>query len=206
MQDAPVGSWSAESPLSGEILASLRDLNQRFLDLAAARPCDAAAAPWRGLPVRIAALSSVQRAAAANCPYALFDLKFHDEAHWQMRLQHAAAGQVADAPVVDCAVAEFVQLALFYAWHVASTGALAAQLILGMNSRTAAAVGRATVGRIPALAAAEAAGLRARWSECDAFWDALVEAAARADTKGLRRVQLFGLQLAAAARLPRTSA
>src|ERR1700679_4021418 len=79
MQDAFIGSWARESQLSAEILGSLRDLNHRFLDLAAVRAGWAAA--------RVAALSPAQRAAAAGCPYALFDLRFQDDGHWRLRLQ-----------------------------------------------------------------------------------------------------------------------
>jgi hypothetical protein len=48
----------------------------------------------------------------------------------------------------------------------------------------------------------EAAHLSARWGECTVFWSALTAAAARTEPAALRRVQLHGLQLAAAARLP----
>ena len=71
-----------------------------------------------------------------------------------------------------------------------------------MRSDTAHAFRRITVDSLPALAATEAANLTARWSDCGAYWTALVSAAARADPAALRRVQLYGLQLAAAARLP----
>jgi hypothetical protein len=59
-----------------------------------------------------------------------------------------------------------------------------------------------TVNRLPALVATEAAHLSARWLERTAFWSALTAAAVRTDPAALRRVQLYGLQLAAAARLP----
>ena len=55
-----------------------------------------------------------------------------------------------------------------------------------------------TAQPIPALAAAEAMNLTARWSDCHSYWAALLGAAARADLTALRRVQLSGLQLAAA--------
>jgi len=205
MQDAFVSSWGMESHLTAEALASLRGLNHRFLDLAGART-----GAWSGggrggaaadLATRVAPLSAAQRAAAANCPYALFDMRFQDDGHWQLRLRNTDCRHVADAAPIDEETARFVQLALFYAWHVASTAKLAAQLLLGMNGETAAAFRRTTVNSLPALVATEAVNLTARWSHCGAYWNALVGAAARPDLKGLRRVQLYGLQLAAAARL-----
>ena len=195
MQDAFVGNWAQESHLSAEILGSLRDLNHRFLDLTASRTTDWVAA-------RVAPLSAAQRAAAAGCPYALFDLRFQDEGHWRLRLQNSGAWRVADESVVDDETVNFVRLALFYAWHVASSAGLAADLLLGMRSDTASAFRRITVDSLPALVATEAVNLTARWSGCSAYWNALIGAAARADAAALRRVQLSGLQLAAAARLP----
>jgi hypothetical protein len=195
MQEAFVGSWAQDSHLSAETMGSLRDLNHRFLDLAAARSEWAAG--------RVAALSPAQRAAAAGCPYALFDLRFQDDAYWQLRLQACGSWRVADeSSAADEATASFVRLALFYAWHVAAGAGLKAQLLLGMNGNTAAAFRRTTLNQLPALVATEAAHLSARWSGCMAYWSALTAAAARPDPAALRRVQLYGLQLAAAARLP----
>ncbi len=95
-----------------------------------------------------------------------------------------------------------MRLALFYAWHVASSEGIKAQLLLGMNSGTAAEFRRISVNQLPALVATEAKHLSARWSDCTTFWSALTAAALRTDLRTLRRVQLHGLQLAAAARLP----
>ncbi|MEP6883523.1 MAG: hypothetical protein ABJC66_02115 [Gammaproteobacteria bacterium] len=206
MQDAIVGSWAQESHLSLNNLGSLHDLNHRFLDLAAAR-VQGWKAPDRpgvspSLAGQVALLSLAQRQAAAGCPYALFDLRFQDHGHWQSRLQDSRAWCVADEAVIDDETVNFVRLALFYAWHVAAGAGLGAQLLLGMNGKTAEAFRRITVNRLPALVATEAVHLSARWLECTAFWSALTGAALRSEPKALRRVQLFGLQLAAATRLP----
>jgi hypothetical protein len=206
MQDAYVGSWARESHLSPGILESLRDLNHQFLDLAAART------GW--VAGRVAALSAAQRAAAAGCPYALFDLRFQDDGHWRERLQNLGSWYVADESAVDDQgddrgddrgddnTVAFVRLALFYAWHVASSEGLKAQLLLGMNGGIAGEFRRITVNQLPSLVATEARHLSARWSGCTTYWNALTAAALRTDLKALRRVQLHGLQLAAAARLP----
>jgi len=190
MPDETVSRWSGESPISPPIMRSLRELNCGFLDLRAFTAD------------RFTGLSAPQKAAIANCPYALFDLRFHDDGYWQRRLLSAQAWQVADTPPADPQIAAFAQLALFYAWHVAATARLSARLLLGMHESTAAALGAVTLDRLPALALSEAVHLSARWSHCDAFWQALANAAVRADRARLRRVQLYGLQLAAAAQLP----
>jgi hypothetical protein len=205
MQEAMVGSWAQESHLSDGTLKSLRALNHRFLDLAAARTNEWLAGGGGSshrLAAQVAPLSAVQRDAAAACPYALFDFRFQDEGHWRLRLQNLGAWHVADEPVVDEDTVNFVRVALFYAWHVASSNGIASQLLLGMNGVTANGLRRITVNQLPALVVTESVNLSARWCDCTAFWSALTGAASRADPAALRRVQLYGLQLAAAARLP----
>jgi hypothetical protein len=206
MQEAFLSGWAREPHFSVAALGSVRDLNHRFLDLVGARTGD-----WRlpeqlklpgDVPKQVAPLSAAQRAAAANCPYALFDLRFYDDEHWQSRLSRAGRWRIADETIIEDDTANFVRLALFYAWHVACTAKLAAQLLLGMNEHTAAAFSAAPIDCLPGLVASETVNLTARWCTSNAYWSALVYAASRTDAARLRKVQLFGLQLAAAARLP----
>jgi hypothetical protein len=196
MQDAFIGSWTHQPYLSAQHLTSVSGLNRLFLDLAARRVLSS---PWGA---RLALLSPAQRAAAADCPYALFDLRFQDDAHWRTRLDYTAVWRIADESRADEDTVDFVRLALFYTWHVASSAGLTANLLLGMHDNTAAAFRRVSVEVLPALAAGEAASLTPRWSHSHAYWSALIGAAARPDPAALRRVQLSGLQLAAAAQLP----
>lgn len=202
MQDAHVISWSRQSQLPAEMRDSVRELNHRFLDLVASRPEGWRASRGGSLEVsaRVAPLSAAQKAAMSNCPYALFDLRFYDDRHWQTRLEAGAHWTVAEESA-DSDTLEFVKLALFFAWHAAARTKLAAQLMLGMHDATAAAFRGATIDCLPALAASEAVHLTARWSDCGRYWSALTGAAARPDAAELRRIQLYGLQLAAAARL-----
>jgi hypothetical protein len=173
--------------------ASLGELNRRFLDLSRFRA---------HLGGRLAQLSAAQRAAAADCPYALFDLRFHDAEHWRLRLSERALWHVADTPPIDEDLAQFVRLVLFYAWYLASTARASALLVLGMPECTAVAFARSTVSRLTDLGVSEAGLLSARWSHCDGYWRALAAAASRPDPAQLKRVQLYGIQLAAAAQLP----
>jgi hypothetical protein len=196
MQDAYLGNWTQQSHVSIENLTSIRGLNSRFLDLAG----NGLLSP--GLARQAAGLSPAQRAAAANCPYALFDLRFADDDYWRGRLQAIGTWRIADEIQVDAEIVDFVRLALFYTWHVAASAGLAAHLLLGMHGNTAEAFRGISVDALPALALAEAPNLSARWSGCSSYWTALISAAARPDPAALRRVQLSGLQLAAAAQLP----
>jgi hypothetical protein len=205
MQDAHVRRWARESHVSAEMLDSVRELNHRFLDLVAIQPSDWNSSRRVGLPVevfgQVAPLSAAQKKAVADCPYALFDLRFNDAGHWQTRLRITGQWSVADEASVDENTRNFVRLALFFAWHVASTATLAAQLLLGMNEVAAVAFRGATIDCLPALVATEAVHLTARWNNCPTYWRALAGAASRPNSVGLRRIQLYGLQLAAAARL-----
>jgi hypothetical protein len=202
VREAFIGSWTQQSHVSSEHLTSVRGLNRRFLDLAGI----GLLAP--GLARQVAGLSPLQRAAAANCPYALFDLRFGDDVYWRERLRAAGTWRIADepqdatGPAAGADTVNFVQLALFYTWHVASSTGLAAHLLLGMHGNTVEAFRGISVDALPSLALAEVPNLTARWSGCNSYWSALISAAAHPDTDALRRVQLSGLQLAAAAQLP----
>jgi hypothetical protein len=199
MQDAFL--WTRQASFAAHTLAPLRELNRRFLSLVAAHSQSPGALK---LPTEtaapIASLSEEARAAAADCPYALFDLRFHDHAHWRTRL--GESWRIADEAAVAHDLAAFAHLAIFYAWHLAATPKPGAQLWLGMAEPTAAAFRAASLDRLPALAASEAVNLSARWSTSTFYWRALASAAARGDPRRLRRVQLFGLQLGAARLLP----
>jgi hypothetical protein len=204
MQEAT--GWLRQPYFSNEMLAPLHELNHRFLDLMGTRSGDWRAPDSPRMPGevigRVAPLSAAQRAAAASCPYALFDLRFQEDEHWRARLSGAADWCVADEAMLHAETATFVRLALFYAWHVAATATLAAQLLLGMSERTAAAFRSVTLNHLLTLVASESVHLTARWPNSDIYWNALTHAALRTDAVRLRRVQLFGLQLAAASRLP----
>ena len=204
MREEPFGSWTRQPRLfSEQALAALHDLNHRFLDLLGSHCGD-----WSrelGLPaevtLQVAPLTAAERAAAANCPYALYDLRFHDDEHWRSCLSGGAQRRVADE-TVQADTANFVRLALFYAWHMASRPSLIAQLQLGMTEDTAAAFRSVTLNSLAALVATGARNLSPRWRTSAIFWRALTSAAARRDAASLRRIQLFGVQLAAATRLP----
>jgi hypothetical protein len=205
MRDAHIKAWTRDAHVPAAMLESLRELNHRFLDLICLEADQWHSSVRTMLPKelcgRIAPLSAAQKKAAAACPYALFDLRFQDDAYWRTRLQNSSAWAVADDAVLEQNLLNFVRLALFFAWHVAASGKLAAPLLLGMSEATAAAFGGVTIDCLPALVASEAPNLTARWSSSSIYWRALSGAASRPNCSELRRIQLYGLQLAAAARL-----
>lgn len=205
MQDVHVGNWASESQVSVVTLGSLLELNHRFLELVSTHAGDWHCAQRAGVSAdlsgQLVPLSPEQRKAVANCPYALFNLRFDNDDHWRARLRTPRQWHVCDAAAGDEQTVDFVRVALFFAWHIALTAGLAARLLLGMNETTVAAFRGLTIDCIPALAATEAANLTARWSDRPAYWNALTRAASRPNEGVLRRVQLSGLQLAAATQL-----
>jgi hypothetical protein len=208
MQDASVISANPERLLTAQTLRSLGELNLRFLDLAGAAP-HRRAGEWMlrvppDLSQRIAALAQDRRAALSNCPYALFDIRFCDDAHWHSTLQTGARWRVNDVSPEDAGMAEFTQLALFYSWHLAASSPLSAPLILGMNESTVRALACVTLDKLPGLIEAQRHHVSLRWPNCKPFWHLLTSAASVPGSRNLRRAQLFGLQVAAATRLSST--
>lgn len=205
MHEAKVAAPHSGPLLSPRLLGSLGQLNRRFLDLAGGRHVGGGS-EWglhapADLAGRIAALGDERRNALSQCPYALFDIRFCDDAHWQISLQSGPRWSVADLPPQHPQIAEFLQFALFFCWHLAQTQPLSAPLILGMAERTARDLGRVTLDRLPGLIGAQRHHLSLRWANCRSFWCALTSAASCPGSVNLRRAQLFGLQIAAAARL-----
>ena len=201
MQESTVGVWAEGGRLSGEALGALFDLNQRFLDLLTqAHDGDRHLGLAPGVIAAIGALPPGQRAALAACPYALFDIRFTDDGFWRERLSGAWQWRIADQ-ADQPEIREFAGLCLFYAWHVAARDVEQSQLQLGMSGDTVAAFRRIKLNELSLLADQESDRLRARWHQYPSFWDALLGAASSADRRALRRTQLYGLQLTAAARL-----
>ena len=198
-------SIGRETLLTAPVLRSLGDLNRRFLDLAGANAARDGEDWVLRVPLelsrRIASLRDADRVALSACPYALFDLRFADEAHWLNLLSSDVQWRVRDVPSQQIGAAEFVQLALFYCWHIAVSRPMSAPLILGMTERTVRALGGVTVDRLPALIDTQRHHLSVRWVGCTSFWHAVTSAASHPECANLRRAQLFGLQVAAAARL-----
>ncbi len=195
MDDLRNSAWPRAAAPVFDALASLRALNRCFLELAAAP--DAAA------PLRRAALgTAAEREAAAGCPYALFDIRFQDERYWRPRLAAGTAWRIADTPPAAPARVDFVRLALFFVWHLARTDALRAQVLVGLSPALVTAFGALAVDRVVDVAQAEAAQLAPRWQDCPRYWDSLQAAVKHPAGTSLRRAQLYGIQFAAAARLP----
>ena len=199
MQDAHL--WTRQAGFAAQTLASLRELNHRFLDLAAAHsesPGDLkmqqdTAAPIAACRKRHAPRRRAVPMRSSICASTTMRTGAHVSAKaGASRTRRPLRTMSRPSRVWRCSTRGTSP-------RLRSSGA---QLWLGMPDSTAAAFRAASLERLPALAASEGVNLSARWSTSTFYWKALASAAARGDLRRLRRVQLFGLQLGAARLLP----
>jgi len=207
VQDAMFVTPGRQPLLPPFIISSLLQLNRRLLDLAA-RPRPASG--WHpcvpeNLALRLAGMNEERREALARVPYALFDLRFADDAHWERALTCAAHPCVADAGMREAEAQQFAQLIVFFAWNLAQAEPRCAPLVLGMSERVAATLAALTLDRLPGLHGLLRGALSLRWPERRSYWFAITSGTCLPGSADFRRAQLFGLQLAAAARLNRAA-
>jgi hypothetical protein len=201
--DCEDGAALAEGWLSDDTLASLRELNERCLELLAEQAAvrgSGGSQLLRQVADLWRILDTAARRRAAACPYLLLDAGFADAARW--RAPHAP--QVGDgehegytAWFTVPAALEVARQVFTYAWYLARSQPAAARLLLGMPAPTALLLAQHTLGQIQALGACRAAWLRPRWPARVEAWRELLLAAAAGETQALERARLHGLTLLA---------
>jgi len=159
-------AWQPDEVLSPALRVSLRDLNARFLACMRRMPEEELAelgfAPNVARLLRATEPGSIPTIAA--CPYALFDAAFRRAEYWRSVCAGAEAADIAaerprDAPGRPHAHQDYValsEMALFFAWHLANTNALATRLVLGMPAATAACIRSSTLAVIAGAVLTEA--------------------------------------------------
>ena len=182
---------------------SLRELNEQCLDLLAGQ---AAAQPKHGNQLlRLVGdlWSSFDRTArerAASCPYLLLDVGFTDLTRW--RRSHGQ--EVNKPPPVPYGgfftvpqAASVAKRVFMYAWNLASSSSMTAQLTLGTPERCTQLISTCTVTQIHELAEQHPEWLRPRWPTKVNVWRNLLLAAASGDGVLLERTRMHGYQLLA---------
>jgi hypothetical protein len=188
----------------GAAAAELMQLNLHYLQL----PTTVTALP-ETIGRAIDALDDAARVAIAGCLYSLFTLGFNDKERWLLLLATGQGGTTALGPVALGKVvlgvrdggpldAEFAATAVFFAWHLARSDDLAAQVFLTMDGDVTAALRAVPLARLREVAATASQWLRPRWPENRHFWPALVRHACDPAGAGLRATKLLGHQLLAA--------
>ncbi|MGH8262281.1 MAG: hypothetical protein ACRET4_02275 [Steroidobacteraceae bacterium] len=207
VEPALKAAWQPGEVLSPALRESLRDLNARFLACMRRMPeqelAELGFAPNVARLLRATALESIPTIAA--CPYALFDAAFRRAEYWRSICAGADASEIAgerarEAPGRPHAHQDYValsEMALFFAWHLANTNALATRLVLGMPATTAACIRSSTLAVIAGAVQMERHLLRPRWPQRTLFWRRLLAITAQSSFEEARIAQLVGIQLMA---------
>jgi hypothetical protein len=198
-------AWLVGEVLSTALRVSLRDLNARFL--ACLRRMPEEELSYLGFAPTAARLLRACEAEAmlvmAGCPYALFDAAFRQHECWQV-ICSAAGTARRDAVSAPCGSAEYLaeydaltEMALFFAWHLATTNALATRLVLGMSSATAELIRSSTLPAIAGAVRTRRRLLRPRWPQRTLFWGRLLAINPQSSDEEATAAQLLGIQLMA---------
>jgi len=209
-------AWQPGEVLSPALRVSLRDLNARFLACMRRMPEEELGelgfAPNVARLLRATEPDSIPTIAA--CPYAPLrccvsqsrilevDLRLR---RW-IRSSGRAVRHTSQRPYEDPrryrhhAHEDYValsEMALFFAWHLATTNALATRLVLGMPAATAALIRSSTLPVMAGAVRMERYLLRPRWPQRTLFWRRLLAITAQSSFEEARIAQLVGIQLMA---------
>jgi len=196
--------------LSAAVLARIHELNLDYMELLAAErnAVDACDGQLQHLPSKlhaaIAEMSPAARASLAALPYTLYSLGFEDEKLWRALAQPATLAAAMSMrerytqPRDASLQASLCEVALMYAWHVATSSPLAARLIYAMPEAVAERLMAAPPWYVRRLAVHHASLLLPRWPTNPGFWPALVRFAVADDQQRLATAKVLGSQLIAA--------
>jgi hypothetical protein len=179
--------WPGESTL-----ATVRQLNTRWITLLAKQPHDDAALAdlWEQMDSR-----ACDR--AGRCPVLLVELNLQNSDSWHRASQRSGdllLPESTSAPNNECEVS-LVREILMDARTIGRTMPRALNLIFGLASPVAETIIQMGIPQIDRVAAEEGRKLKPRWSESRSFWKALLRASIGADDQVLANVHLHCLQL-----------
>jgi hypothetical protein len=196
--------------LSAGVLARIHELNLDYIELLAAEHNGGGAidGQLQHLPCKlhatIAGLTPSSRMSLAALPYTLYSLGFEDEKLWRSLAEPAAVASSLSMseryaqPHSPSLQASLCEVALLYAWHVATASPLAARLIYAMPEAVTHRLTAAPLWYVRRLAVHHASLLLPRWPTNPGFWPDLVHFAAAGDQQRLATAKVLGSQLIAA--------
>lgn len=196
--------------LSAAVLARIHELNLDYIELLTAEHGEppAPGGQLQHLPCKlhamIAALEPSARSSLAALPYTLYSLGFEDEKLWRSLAEPAALASSLSMseryaqPYSATLQASLCEVALLYAWHVATASPLAARLIYAMPDPVTQRLTAAPPWYVRRLAVHHASLLMPRWPTNPGFWPDLVRFAAAGDQQRLATAKVLGSQLIAA--------
>ena len=199
--------WQKNSILNPALLEQLYEINHIYLDMLAL-----GTRAWIGsqqhlfLPDPVTAslmeLDAARRAAAAKCPFTLFNAQFQNASFWISLASDVATREsvelFADTDNKRNGSTSFTEMALFYAWHLVRSHPHAAQLLLGMKSQTLNAFKHLSLARLKYLSTARPDLITPRWPERTRFWKVMLSAARQGAEERIVELRLVGVQMIAA--------
>lgn len=154
---------------------------------------------------RLAQCDTTALTRMAACGFSLYALQLHHTDQWQqIARQSAQAIALEPGPrppqgddVLALHVVDFLQSALFFAWHLAQLDAQAARLLLGMSPETAAVLRTLELGQCRHIAQRYTKLLSPRWLHHRYFWQDLLRYGLSGEPAQGKFTQVLGTQLAA---------
>jgi hypothetical protein len=199
--------WQMSSILNPAVLDQLYEINHIYLDMLAS-----GARTWIGsqqhliLPDPVTAslmeLNAAHRAAAAKCPFTLFNAQFQNASFW-ISLANAGGVHESVQPFADIenkrsVSTSFTEMALFYVWHLVRSHPHAAQLLLGMKSQTLNAFMQFSLAKLKYLSIERPNLITPRWPDRTRFWQVMLSAAQQGAEERIAELRLVGVQMIAA--------
>jgi hypothetical protein len=136
---------------------------------------------------------------AARVPYTLYSLGFEDLKFWQ-----GACNASDELSLRYCSSSSawvqgpFYEVALLFAWHVASSSRLAARVLFAMPDALVALFAKTSPSQVRRIAIDYPGLLMPRWPTNPGFWPELIRFAQEDDRGRMNNVKLLGTQLIAA--------
>ena len=219
---SPSGSGSQNATPTDPNLLQLHSLNLDFLQvLLAAQTSTDQPKQHHGLRLAEAQAKALQNSDSAAlqrmaaCDFSLFSLSWHRVDEWlhlaeqsaRAAVEHRTAGNSGDAPSASRAadtttenpggLLNFMNCAVFFAWHLAQTNVQAARFMLGMSSETADVMRTMDLWQCRYIGQRYRRLLSPRWQHNRYFWPDLLRYGLSGETEHFKLVQLLGTQLMA---------
>lgn len=189
-----------------EMLASLVEINERYLDVLVTQSASGGLARTHALLQHLrpllTAMNAAARRRAATCPYLLADVGFADVARWIAPRAEGALEPVLSVAEPDAVITPQVtaltRLVFIYAWHLSRTHVSAARMVLGMPAPTTEILRGYTLRQITDLAESNPQWLQPRWPYHLRMWRELLCGAIEGEGDPLDQARMRGVQLLAA--------
>ena len=199
-----------QSPIDPRLRQEQADLNYSFIELISRAHREQTEPRMEALlglrqewVATIARMRHRKRREIAECTFALYGLHLHDARFWSTVRPHHMPDDYSVPPTHRSAdlkqrLGQFTLTALMHAWHVASSNAYAARLLLGMPQPVAERMVTLPVTLIEKIARECPALLQARLAANRRFWPDLIACVDQGSKQQRFAAKLLGAQLTAA--------